>query len=73
MSSVDHVSASLWDPVDCNVSDEVGIVAQLVPKLAPSLSGDDGLHILLLAPCEEVTVGDGSWPEMQWIFVRLVV
>ena len=29
----------------------VGILAQHVPKPATSLPGDDGLHILLLAPC----------------------
>ena len=42
---------SLWDPVDCNSGDEVGIFAQYVPNPAPSLPGDDGLHILLLTPC----------------------
>ena len=56
-------SLSLWDLVDCNFSDGVSILAQHAPNLAPSLPGDDGLHRLSLAPCYEVTVGDGSWPE----------
>ena len=38
--------------------DGVGILAQHMPKPAPSLLG--GIRILLLAPCQEVTVGDGS-------------
>ena len=42
---------SLWGPVDCNFGDGVGILAQHVPSPAPSLPGDDGLRILLLAPC----------------------
>ena len=53
----------LWGPVDCNFCDGVSILAQHVPNPAPSLSGDNGLHIFLLVPCLEVTVGDGSWPE----------
>ena len=36
---------------------------QQVPNLAPSLPGEDVLHILLMALCEDVTVGDGSWPK----------
>ena len=54
---------SLCGPVDCNFGDGVGILAQHVPNPAPSLSVDDGLHILWLAPCYEVMVGDDSWPE----------
>ena len=42
---------SLWGPVECNFGDGVGIHAQPVPKPAPLLPSDDGLHILLLAPC----------------------
>ena len=42
---------SLWSPVDCKFGDGVDIIAQRVPNPAPSLSGDDGLRILLLAPC----------------------
>ena len=42
---------SLRRPVDCNFGDGVGILAQHVPNPAPSLPGDDGLRILLLAPC----------------------
>ena len=42
---------SLWRPADCNFSDGVGILAQHVPNPAPSLSGDDSLHILSLGPC----------------------
>ena len=49
--------------MDCNFGDGVGILAQHVPNPAPSLPCDDGLRILLLASCEEVTVGDGSWQE----------
>ena len=40
---------SLWGPVDCKFGDGVSVLAQQVPNPAPSLSGDDGLHILLLA------------------------
>ena len=54
---------SLWGPVDCNFCDVGGILGQHVPHPVPSLLGDDGLRILLLAPCQEVTVGDGSWPK----------
>ena len=42
---------SLWGPMDCNFGDGVGILVQHVPNPAPSLPGDDGLHILLLALC----------------------
>ena len=42
---------SLWAQVDCNFSDGDGILAQHLPNPAPSLPGDDGLHILLLASC----------------------
>ena len=41
---------SLWGPVECNFGDGVGVLAQHVPNPVPSLPGDDGLHILLLAP-----------------------
>ena len=41
----------------------VGILAQHVPNSVPLLPGYDGLHILLQKPCQEVTVGDGSWPK----------
>ena len=54
---------SLWGPVDCTFVDGVGFLAQHLPHPAQLLPGDDGLHVLLLAPCYEVTVGDGSWPE----------
>ena len=53
---------SLWGPVDFNFGDGVGILAQHMHNPAPSLPGYGGLHILLLAPCSEVTAGDGSWP-----------
>ena len=49
---------SRW-AVDCSFGDGVGILVQHVPNPGPSLPGDGGLHILLLAPC--YTVGDGSW------------
>ena len=42
---------SLLGLVDCKFGDGVGILAQDVPNPAPSLPGNDGLHILLLAPC----------------------
>ena len=45
-----------------------------VPSPAPSRPSDDDLHILLLAPCEEVTVGEMVLGQkMRWIFLRLVV
>ena len=42
---------SLWGPVDCNFSDGVGILMQHVPNPVPLLSGDDGLRVVLQAPC----------------------
>ena len=60
--AVSHVP-SLWSQVDCNFGDGVGILVQHVSSPAPSLPNNDGLHILLLAPCSEDTVGDGSWPK----------
>ena len=42
---------SLWGPVNCNFGDGIDILAQHVPNPAPSLPSDNGLHILLLAPC----------------------
>ena len=42
---------SLWGLVDCSFGDGVGILVQHMPDPAPLLPGDDGLHILLLAPC----------------------
>ena len=41
---------SLWGPVDCNFGAGVSILAQHVPNPVPSLSGDAGLRIVLLAP-----------------------
>ena len=52
---------SLWGPVDCNFGDRFVILVRHMPNPVPSLPGDDGFHILLLAPCYEV--GDGSWPK----------
>ena len=64
LSSVDNVSAVPLGPNGVSTLVlGVGILAQHVPNPAPPLPGDDGLHILLLASCEEVTVGDGSWQE----------
>ena len=51
---------SLWGSADCNFGNGVDILAQHVRNPGPLLPDDDGLHILLLAPCSEVTVGDGS-------------
>ena len=48
---VSTLPLSLWSPVDCNFGDGVGIHVQHVLDPAPSLSGDGGLHILLLALC----------------------
>ena len=59
---------TLWGPVDFNFGDVVGILAQHMPNPAPSLPGDDGLHILLLTPCYEVTGGDGPRPEDAFDF-----
>ena len=47
--------------MDCNFGDGVGILLQHEPNPVPSPPGD-GLHILLES-CEEVMVGDGSWPK----------
>ena len=41
---------SLWGPVFCTFGDGVGILEQHVPNPEPSLPGNDGLRILLLAP-----------------------
>ena len=60
----------LWGPVDCNFGDGVGILVQHMPNPAQSLPGDDGLHILWLAPCLEVMVGDDSWPENALDFLE---
>ena len=49
--------------MDYNFGDGVGILVQHVPNPVPSLPGDDGLNILLLAPRYDVTVRDGSWPK----------
>ena len=53
---------SRW-AVDCSFGDGVGILVQHVPNPGPSLPGDGGLHILLLALCWEVMAGNGSWPK----------
>ena len=50
---------SLLGPVDCNFGDGADILAQNVPNPASSLPGDDGLHILLLAPCQQCFSDDG--------------
>ena len=42
---------------------DFGILVQHVPNPGPSLPGDGGLHILLLALCWEVMAGNGSWPK----------
>ena len=41
---------SLSSPVDYNFGDGAGILAQHIPNSVPSLPGDGGLHLLLLAP-----------------------